>query len=116
MMDHLTATSERYRKRAEAYRAAAKSAEGIVERMKDRIHTAMKLMNVTEIEGKSIRFKIQNSPASLVLDGSAPLPADMTIVTVTPDNAKIKAALKAGETVSGAKLEQGTHVRSYLKK
>ena len=116
MMDHLTATGDRYRKRAEAYRAAAKSAEGIVGRMKDRIHTAMKVMNVQEIEGKSIRFKIQNSPASLVLDGSASLPVEMTIVTVTPDSAKIKAALKSGETVPGARLEQGTHVRSYLKK
>ena len=116
MMDHLNATGERYRKRSEAYRAAAKSAENVVERMKERIHAAMKLMGVQEIEGKSIRFKIQNSPASLVLDGSAPLPPDMTIVTVTPDSAKIKAALKAGETVPGARLEQGTHVRSYLKK
>lgn len=116
MMDHLSATAERYRKRAEAYRGAAKTAENVVDRMKDRIHMAMKLMNLQEIEGKSIRFKIQNSPASLVIQDSAKLPADMTIVTVAPDTSKIKAALKAGETIPGCELAQGTHVRSYLKK
>jgi len=116
MMDHLSATGERYRKRAEAYRAAAKSAENVVERMKDRIHAAMGLMGVQEIEGKTIRFKIQNSPASLKIEDGSKLPADMTIVTVTPDSSKIKAALKAGETIPGCRLEQGTHVRSYLKK
>ena len=116
MMDHLNATAERYRKRSEAYRAAAKSAENVVERMKDRIHTAMKLMGVQEIEGKSIRFKIQNSPASLKIAEGAVLPAEMTIVTVTPDSSRIKSALKAGETIPGCSLEQGTHVRSYLKK
>ena len=116
MMDHLGSTAERYRKRSEAYRAAAKSAENIVERMKDRIHAAMQIMGKTEVEGKTIRFKVQNSPASLKIEEGAKLPADMTIVTVTPDTTKIKAALKAGESVEGCRLEQGTHVRSYLKK
>ena len=116
MMDHLGSTAERYRKRSEAYRAAAKSAENIVERMKDRIHAAMQIMGKTEVEGKTIRFKIQNSPASLKIEEGAKLPPDMTIVTVTPDAAKIKAALKAGELVEGCRLEQGTHVRSYLRK
>lgn len=116
MMDHLTATAERYRKRAEAYRGAAKTAESVVDNMKTRIHAAMGLMGVQEIEGKSIRFKIQNSPASLAIDDQAKLPAEMTIVTVTPDTNKIKAALKTGETIPGCRLTQGTHVRSYLKK
>jgi hypothetical protein len=116
MMDHLGSTAERYRKRSEAYRAAAKSAENIVERMKDRIHAAMQIMGKTEVEGKTIRFKIQNSPASLKIAEGTVLPAEMTIVTVTPDAAKIKAALKSGDTVNGCRLEQGTHVRSYLRK
>lgn len=116
MIDHLGSTAERYRKRSEAYRAAAKSAENVVDRMKERIHAAMQIMGVQEIEGKSIRFKIQNSPASLKIEDGAKLPADMTIVTVTPDSSKIKAALKAGESIPGCRLEQSTHVRSYLRK
>lgn len=116
MMDHLGATAERFRKRAEAYRGAAKSAENVVENMKIRIHAAMKLMGVQEIEGNSIRFKIQNSPASLLISDAAKLPADLQIVTVTADTTRIKAALKAGETIPGCELVQGTHVRSYLKK
>lgn len=116
MMDHLGSTAERYRKRSEAYRQAAKAAENIVERMKERIHAAMQIMGKTEVEGKTIRFKIQNSPASLKIDEGAKLPSEMTIVTVTPDTTKIKAALKAGDTIEGCRLEQGTHIRSYLKK
>lgn len=116
MMDHLGSTAERYRKRSEAYRQAAKSAENIVERMKERIHTAMQIMGKTEVEGKTIRFKIQNSPASLKIDEGAKLPSEMTVVTVTPDTTKIKAALKAGNTIPGCSLVQGTHVRSYLRK
>lgn len=116
MMDHLGATAERYRKRSEAYSAAAKTAESVIERMKDRIHSAMQIMGKTEVEGNTIRFKIQNSPASLKIEEGAKLPSDMTIVTVTPDTTKIKAALKSGETIEGCRLEQGTHVRSYLRK
>lgn len=116
MMDHLGTTAERYRKRSEAYRAAAKTAENIVERMKDRIHAAMGLMGVQEIEGQSIRFKIQKSPASLLIEADAKIPSDMTVVTVTPDTTKIKSALKDGFDIPGCKLVQSTHVRSYLKK
>lgn len=116
MIDHLESTAERYRKRSEAYRAAAKSAENIVEKMKERIHAAMQIMGKSEVEGKTIRFKIQHSPASVKIYDPSGIPADMTIVTVTPDTAKIKAALKAGELVDGCRLEQGTHIRHYLKK
>ncbi len=117
MLDSISDTAKRYRARAEEYRQAAKAAENVVERMKDRIYVAMRMMGVQEVHGKSIRFKLQNSPPHLVFDGNLMnLPAEYKIVTVTADNEKIKQDLKDGKPVPGARLEQGQHVRRYLNK
>lgn len=116
MIDYLKGSSEGFRKKSEAYRAAAKSAESIIEKMRERILTTMQIMNVEELEGKSIRFKLQNSPPSLVIEDEYFIPQEFQIVTVSPDTAKIKAALKDGINVPGAELKTSKHVRVYLKK
>lgn len=116
VMDHLSSVGERYRKRAQAYTSAAKSAESVVDRMKERIKTAMQIMGTEEVQGETIRFKLQNSPASLVIADSTVIPQEYTVVEVKPDTTKIKSALKDGFEVPGAKLEQGKTLRSYLKK
>lgn len=116
MMDHLETTASRYRFRAKAYTTAAGAAENIVKRMKERMVVAIQLMGKEEVSGDSIRFKLQNSPASLVIDDANAIPKEYTVVTVSPDTTKIKSALKDGFQVAGAHLEQSKHVRSYLKK
>jgi hypothetical protein len=116
MMDHISITAELFRKKSEAYRAAAKSAENVVERMKERIHTTMDILGRDSIEGNSVRFKLQNSPPSLIVTDENAVPQSMKIITVTVDSAKIKASLKDGISVPGASLVQNKHVRKYLKK
>lgn len=109
-------TAKRYRTRAEEYRQAAKAAENVVDRMKERIHTAMRIMSVQEISGDYVRFKIQNSPPKLVYGVLvADLPREYQLIEISADSAKIKAALEAGIQITGCSLERGQHIRKYLK-
>lgn len=68
---------------------------------------------ITEITADDFTFsaKIKKNPAKLVIDDAGKIPTNLYIYPDAPppkpDNAAIKALLKDGETVDGARLEQG---------
>lgn len=84
-----------------------------VERRKKRMLTAylaaMNNMGMKSIMTGVGELKVKKNPPAVIIDDGAQIPAQYTTqkVTITPDKTKIKAAIKAGEEVPGAHLEQG---------
>lgn len=53
-------------------------------------------------------MKVKKNPPAVIIEDGAKIPSQYTNqkITITPDKAKIKAALKAGEVIEGCHLEQ----------
>ena len=115
--DRFESEAKTFRERAETFRAAAKSMEAASERLKTRIFETMTKLGLEEINGGSWRWKIQNSPASMVIDPNF-IPKEYEIIKteIVYDKDKIKADMAAGTLVEGVTLTQGKHVRKYIAK
>lgn len=102
-----------FKNREDQYRSARKALETAVERIKDRIKYAMKLMEKTEIIGNEVKFTLSNSKASLVIENEKEVPKEFKkeIITTVIDKELIRGALESGILVAGAKLEQGSALR-----
>lgn len=70
--------------------------------------TAMNAMKMKSIMTGVGELKVKKNPPAVIIDDGAQIPAQYTTqkVTIAPDKTKIKAAIKAGEEVPGAHLEQ----------
>lgn len=84
---------------------AKKVRENTVERLKYTLTNAMQLFEVDEIKTPLIKLNFRKSESVVVYDtNSLPQMYKTIKVTETPDKAKIKEAIKQGETVVGAEL------------
>ena len=84
---------------------AKKVRENTVERLKYTLTNAMQLFEVDEIKTPLIKLNFRKSESVVVYDtNSLPQMYKIIKVTETPDKAKIKEAIKQGETVVGAEL------------
>lgn len=84
---------------------AKKVRENTVERLKATLSNAMQLFEVDEIKTPLIKLNFRKSESVVVYDtNSLPQMYKTIKVTETPDKAKIKEAIKQGETVVGAEL------------
>lgn len=117
-MQKLEATAEMFTIRADENARVAKQLVSVITNMKERIKTAMTVMNTEEVKGSEIRFKLQNSPPALIIENESKLPAEFfTVETVTTLNRKyLSAALKEGREIDGAKLHSSKHLRTYMNK
>ena len=77
------------------------------ERLKDTVHKAMDLYEITEIKGSNFKISFRESKSLEILDESV-VPekwkVSKTVTTVTIPKAPITAAWKAGEVVPGTNL------------
>lgn len=84
--------------------------------LKDYLYSNMKATGISEITADNLSFsaKIKLNPPKLIIDDAGKIPSDMYIYPEAPapypDNAMIKDALKRGEVIEGARLEQGERV------
>lgn len=84
---------------------AKKVRENTVERLKTTLTNAMNVYEVDEIKSPLIKINFRKSESVIVYDTNSLPHVFKTIkVTETPDKAKIKEAIKSGETVVGAEL------------
>ena len=90
-----------------------KFVENRVAQMRDYLHRCMDVAGVMEIEVGTKTAKITKNPHKVVIEDGDLLPAKFKVIqqTTSIDKAGIKDALKAGEEVSGATLEQGFSLR-----
>jgi hypothetical protein len=118
VIDRLEAGIKQLDERADEFYRASKAMHNIVERMKFNIKQAMCMRNLTEIKGKSYRFKLANAQPRLIITNSECLPDEyirQTVVTET-NKEKLKEDLKLGKTITGAALEPAYSLRAYINK
>ena len=90
--------------------ARRKSCETKAESLKSYLEHQMKAIDCTEVKTPLFILKIQKYPLALGVDETS-LPDTWWKVERKPDTAKIKEALKAGDKIDGAWLEQTEGLR-----
>ena len=100
-------------KEAEAEMAKRrKSLENRIKWMKDYLKGSMEHTGITKIECPYFKLSIQKNPASVNILNVESIPAQFKekVISWKIDKTAIKNALKAGETVKGAELVNGTRL------
>jgi hypothetical protein len=91
-------------------RTRRKALEGSADRLRGYLEVHMTMNGLPKITGKLFTLAIQKNPPSLRLDTDS-LPDEWWVVKKEPDTSRVKDALKAGQIVDGAWLEQGQSLR-----
>lgn len=117
VMARMEESEKMFSYRAERYSRAALAMDTARQRMKDRIKEAMRQRGVNELLGQEWRFKLVPTKGRLLVDPTK-LPHHFNLVrTVTePDKERIRKVLDSGETITGAEIQPGWQLRSYINK
>lgn len=83
------------------------------ERLKDYLAANMRRIGIKEIKAADGTFaaKFAKNPPSVEIFDESQIPAELMRVKTEPDKAAIKAAIKAGQNVPGAKLAESESLR-----
>ncbi len=114
LMDRLEAEAGFWKARAESNALVMKACLAAQKRLKENLKFAMQEQKSDEIKGNDIRFKLQNSKPSLIIDEATIDPAyTFQHVETRIDKKKIEEDLKIGVPVKGAALEPSFSLRVY---
>lgn len=114
LIDRFEAEAEFWKARAENNALVMKACLAAQKRLKDNLKFAMQEQKAGEIKGNEVRFKLQNSKPSLVIDETIIDPAyTYQHVETRIDKKKIEEDLKIGVPVKGATLEPSFSLRVY---
>lgn len=80
--------------------------ENRVRRLKGYIAYQLQRLNEPRVETDLYTFRMQRGHDVVVIEDTEQLPAEYVEVSYTPKKAEIKAALRRGEEIPGARLEQ----------
>jgi hypothetical protein len=114
IIDRFDSLKKYYAEKAEFFKTISIQCDNASKRLKENIKFAMIEMNVDEIKGHDMRFKLSNGAGKLVIDDSEMVPVEFkeekteTIIK----SADLKEALKKGPVV-GAHIEATQSVRAY---
>lgn len=102
--------------KAEADRISkvAKAAKNKADRIKEHMKTCLESAGINTLPAGTFKINLQNNPPALKEIDRELCPASFKVVipeTWQPDNARIKEALKNGETVDGYELTVGKSLR-----
>lgn len=100
----------------EEKRIAAKrrAVENRIKRMKDYLQNCMETAEIFEVEAGTRKIALQKNPPKVVVDDEQSIPPRFFTVipeTFQLDKSALKDALKAGEEIDGAHMEQGMSLR-----
>ena len=118
VIDDLKAQADLWNERAATLTRIAKTFITYTDRMKYSLKMACINLGVEELVGKDFKWKLVNNAASLIVDNPDVIPSEFIEIVQTKRvrSDLLKEALKAGKTVPGARLETGSHVRSFVNK
>lgn len=112
---NIEASAETIDAAAEAMHMRAVRQKNLADRIKAYLLANMQLTGITKVECPYFTISIHKNPESVNFAQDAVIPEKFMVIPEPPpprpDKAKIKAALKAGETVDGCWLSQGEHLR-----
>ena len=108
---NLEASADDIKQAEKAMAERRKAIETKAESIKRYLLESMKRVGVTKIESPYFALTIKKNPPKLVIDDAGLIPGELYVYPEAPppmpDNERIKNMLKNGETVEGARLEQG---------
>ena len=111
VINNLDARADMYDKEADRLKDASKVIKNNIARMKERIKYAMTLMKTKEIQTPYHVIKIVKNGGVEPLKITGEVPQNLKKVVLENDNEKIRKALKDGEKLTFAHLEErGTHL------
>lgn len=113
LIDKLDSESEFYKKKADAFNRMAKSCNSLQDRLKERVKTALTILEKDEIEGDDFRFKLSTSKPKLIIDESI-LPSEYKMIIYEADREKISKDLAEGKEIPGARFEETKALRKYI--
>jgi len=89
-----------------------KSLETRIKWMNDYLKGSMEQTGITKIECPFFKLSIQKNPVSVVIKNEAAIPEEFKkqVISWSIDKTAIKNAIKAGETIPGAELINGTRL------
>lgn len=116
--DQFEAQAAYWKRKRDACDAIYKSFSGQIDRLRDRVKFVMNEMGVTEIAGVEHRYKLGKSAGKLIIEDESKIPNEfkMIVQTTVVDKEKVKAMMKDGFEVPGAKLEEMGSLRVFENK
>lgn len=103
-----------WKEMSERYAAIAKGCKTARERLNEAIKEGMRQLEITDLEGKDVRFKLSPAKARLVVNEDY-LDQNYTKsrTVIEPDKDKIREDLEKGLEVEGAMLMESFSLRHY---
>lgn len=104
---NIEAEAEAIAQAAKRITARKRTLDARAEHMRDYLRYNMGLAGIMRIDAADHSFSVTLAPGrdeSLVVDDAATFPDSLTRIKREPDKAAIKAAIKAGEPIAGARL------------
>jgi hypothetical protein len=100
----LTAEAEAIKNEESRLAARRKGFEKIAGNVRDSIHQQMLDWQVKKVAGKLFTFAIKSNPPSVEITDESQIPGDYLDYKPQVDKTKVKEALKAGQSIPGARL------------
>lgn len=114
MLSRLDREEEFMRSQAEPFLRAARTCKRLEKKLRENLKRALELLQVDEIKGESIRFKLSATKQALILDESQiPDKYKLTVMTFVTDKERIRSDLELGVEIPGARLEKSVALRQY---
>lgn len=114
IMERFEAISDYYENRSLFFAKAASRCEQAKERLKENIKLAMKTLNVDELSGQDVRFKLQPVKSRVVIEDDSLIPKDYKkeVIKYEIKKERLRGDLEIGP-VPGAKLEKSYSLKTY---
>jgi hypothetical protein len=111
---NMEASAEAIKAAEQQMAARRKSIENRAEYLRERLKSAMEYAGVTKLESPHFAISIKKNPEKVEIFEEGLIPCELMNYPVapppSPDKAAIKAAIKSGQEIAGAKLIQGTRL------
>lgn len=114
VIERFEALEKHYQSRSDYFKTISGQCKSVILRLKNNIKFAMQEMGVEEIKGLDMRFKLSQTPGSLVIEDPEMVPVEFKkeVISTEIDKKALKEALGKHE-VPGAKLDRGFSLRTY---
>lgn len=103
----------KFKEEEDRLRSRRQAIENKAQRLLEYLSEEMQAANLTKINGDTVSLTLQkNSQGSVIIDDPGKLPAKYLVPQPAKvDKTGINTAIKAGDSVPGAHVEYGTHLR-----
>ena len=113
LIERMRSIAQFYKSQSDFILRMAKAADSIADRCSDGIRNAMEVLGTSEIEGQTVRYKLQNTAPRCVITDESKLSDEYFVTERHPDKKAIAKALAAEVAIEGAHLEPSRSLRKY---